>query len=361
MAPEQLPLSVPWWHSPGANSPAELAFCPECLIAASRAVPPSVNARTRDVSTPLGTYEAVATSDHDQSTAHEAAERQILGLIPRRLGPEAPGPVPDHMRSALVLSLEWQQIGAYAEFWEAAGAEENRLYELAGCRAGIGEQVGLACTAERDYLGWERMTLEGAEAVEAEMAKRALAEVVGHYVLGAGHGLFNLAARTVALDQTLKGDLRNKLGTDFPPLSEQRRDWPQAAKAATLQQVARGSAIPEIQSVADPIVALVASDEWEGLNDARGSDFHRWRVQTDGIAGVAKQPPWKKGDGVRSLEIGAMRPLGEDAQAKLAEKTLSVAVAARHELVKAAASFDCVFADAVAATTRLTVGDAADR
>lgn len=83
------------------------------------------------------------------------------------------------------------------------------------------------------------MTLDGVEAVEAEMAKRALAEVVGHYVLGAGHGLFNLAARTVALDQTLKGDLRIKLGTDFPPLSEQRKDSPQAAKAATLQDVAQ--------------------------------------------------------------------------------------------------------------------------
>jgi hypothetical protein len=261
------------------------------------------------------------------------------------------------MRSALRLSLEWQQTGGYAEFWEAAGAEENRLYEIAGCRAGVGEQVGLACTAERDYLGWGQVTLEGAEAVEAEMAKRALAEVVGHYVLGAGHGLFNLAARTVALDQTLKGDLRSKLGTDFPPLSEQRRDWPQASRAATLQRVARGSAVPEIQGVADPVVALVTSDEWERLNDARGSDFHRWRVQTDGIAGVAKQPPWAKGDGVRSLEIGAVRPLGEGAQAKLAEKTLGIAVAARHELVKAAASFGHVFAGAVGATTRLTVED----
>lgn len=304
----------------------------------------------------------MATSDHgDQSAAQEAAERQIVGLIPRRLGPEAPGPVPDHMRSALMLSLEWQKIGAYAEFWEAAGAEENRLYELAGCRAGIGEQVGLACTAERDYLGWERMVLEGAEAVEAEMAKRALAEVVAHYVLGAGHGLFNLAARTVALDQTLKDDLRSKLGTDFPPLSERRGDWPPATKATTLQRVARSSAIPEIRSVVDPVVALVTSDKWKRLNNARGADFHRWRVQTDGIAGVAKQSPWKKGDRVRSLEIGAKPPLGEDAQAKLAEKTLGIAVAARHKLVKAATSFERMFADAVGATTSLTVEDEADK
>jgi hypothetical protein len=266
------------------------------------------------------------------------------------------------MHSALKLALEWQKIGAYAEFWESAGAEENRLYELAGCRAGAGEQVGLACTAERDYLGWERMKLEGVEAVEAEMAKRALAEVVGHYVLGAGHGLFNLAARTVALDKALKSDLRSKLGTDFPPLSEQQKDWPSAnsKKAKMLQAVARSSVLPEIRIVADPIVTLVASAEWEHLNDARGSDFHRWRVQTDGIVGVAKRSPWKKGDGVRSLEVGAGQPLGKDAQAKLAAETLRIAVAARNELVRAASSFERVFAGAVGATTRLTVGDQTD-
>ena len=266
------------------------------------------------------------------------------------------------MHSALRLALKWQTIGGYAEFWESAGAEENRLYELAGCRAGIGEQVGLACTAERDYLGWEQMKLEGVEAVEAEMAKRALAEVVGHYVLGAGHGLFNLAARTVALDEALKSVLRSKLGTEFPPLSEQWKDWPSASstRAKKLQTVASSSVIPEIRIVADPMVTLVASAEWQHLNDARGSDFHRWRVQTDGIVGVAKRSPWKKGDRVRSLEIGAGQPLGKDAQAKLAAKTLRIAVAARNELIKAADSFEHVFAGAVGATTRLTVGDEAD-
>ena len=73
------------------------------------------------------------------------------------------------------------------------------------------------------------MELQGVEAVEAEMAKRALAEIVGHYVFGAGHGLFNLAARTVALDEKLKNDLGSKLGTDFPPLSERWKDWPSAS------------------------------------------------------------------------------------------------------------------------------------
>jgi hypothetical protein len=41
------------------------------------------------------------------------------------------------------------------------------------------------------------MKLQVLEAVEAEMARRALAEIAGHYVLGADHGLFDLTARTV--------------------------------------------------------------------------------------------------------------------------------------------------------------------
>lgn len=302
------------------------------------------------------------TSDQDlygQSADVEADEPKLLGLIPRCLGPGTTGPVPNHMRSALKLAWEWQQIGASAEFWESAGAEENRLYELAGCRAGIGEQVGLACTAERDYLGWHQMKLEGIEAVEAEMAKRALAEMVGHYVLGAGHGLFNLAARTVALDGGLKSALSGALGTHFPPLSERVEDWPSAnpRKAKTLQAVARTSPIPEIRVVADPILALVDSVEWNHLNDARGSYFHRWRVQTDRIFGVAKRSPWKKGDGVRSLEIGVGQQLGKNSQAKLAAQTLTIAVTARDKLVGAARAFEHVFAGAVTATTRLTVGE----
>jgi hypothetical protein len=78
------------------------------------------------------------------------------------------------------------------------------------------------------------------------MAKRALAEVVGHYVLGAGHGLFNLASCTAALDRALKAELKSKLGTDFPPLSERIQDWPSSSlsNAKKLQTVALGSLVP---------------------------------------------------------------------------------------------------------------------
>ena len=85
-------------------------------------------------------------------------------------------------------------------------------------------------------------------------------------------------------------DLRSKLKADFPPLSEQREDWLSAnsTNAKELRTVARSSLIPEIRIVTDPIVTLVTSVECEHPNDARGSDFHRWRVQTDGIVVVAR-------------------------------------------------------------------------
>jgi hypothetical protein len=279
----------------------------------------------------------------------------LAGLIPRRLGPEATVPLPSDLLETVRLALHWQATGPYARLWEAAGAEQNRMYELAGCKAAIGEQIGLSCAAERDYRGWLEVRLEGDEAVEAEMAKRALAELACYYILGAGHTLFNFAARTVRLDPALKDALIHEFHTDFPPLSEQRDAWLSATigRAKKLQTIAQSSLIPEIQVVGDPTVSFVGSDEWDHLNEARGSDFHRWRVQTDGILGVAKKSPWRQGDGVRSMDLGFGDVLGKDAQAKLASETMRIAASARTELMKAARAFDPIFVRATAATTGL--------
>ena len=135
-------------------------------------------------------------------------------------------------------------------------------------------------------------------------------------------------------------------------------DWPSAnpRQAKKLQDVARSSSVPQIRVVADPILTLVDTAEWRQLTDARGSGFHRWRVQADGVFGVAKRSPWRQGDGVRSLEAGFGQPLGKDAPVKLAAQTLTIAVTARNKLVDTARAFDEVFDGAVTATTRLTRG-----
>ena len=65
--------------------------------------------------------------------------------------------------------------------------------------------------------------------------------------------------------------------------------------------------------------------------------------------------------GRKGTVFGASRSvgqqLGKNSQAKLAAQTLTIAVTARDKLVGAARAFEHVFACAVTATTRLTVGE----
>lgn len=281
----------------------------------------------------------------------------LAGLVPRRLGPGLTMAIPAGSLPVLRLALGLQTLGARAHLWEAAGGEENRMYEIAGCLAGMGEQLGLACTVERDYVGWETLDLDGDEAIEAEMAKRALAEVVAHYILAAGHGLTNVTGRSVALDHNLHELLQKQCKTSFPPLSDKREDWLSANRgmAKKLRCVARTSGIAEIRTVADPIAEMTGSNAWDDLIDGRGADFHRWRVQTAGIAGAAKRSPWQHREGVRTMELAFGQVLSADNEARLAAETMAMAIAARAQLVAGIEAFMPMFQGAVGATTAMTL------
>jgi hypothetical protein len=302
------------------------------------------------------TIEDQATSDSAGEGADGGGVRWLGGLVPRRLGPGITT-TPAGSLPVLQLALRLQTLGGRAHLWEAAGGEENRMYEIAGCLAGMGEQLGLACTAERDYVGWETLDLDGDEAIEAEMAKRALAEVLAHYTLAAGHGLTNVTGRSIALDHTLHELLQTQCKTSFPPLSDKREDWLSANRsmARKLQRVARTSGIPEIRTVADPVVGMTESEAWYDLIDGRGADFHRWRVQTAGICGAAKQSPWRHGEGFRTIELAFGQVLSAENEARLAAETMAMAMAARAQLVTAIEAFMPMFQAAVAETTAMTL------
>jgi hypothetical protein len=263
------------------------------------------------------------------------------------------------MLAIVKLALHLQSLGSRAHLWEAAGAEENRMYELAGCLAGIGEQLGLACTTERDYVGWGSVNLRGDEAIEAEMAKRALAEILAHYTLAAGHGLVNVVARTISLDRRLHESLRSTVKTSCPPMSDNRGNWLSANRgvARKLQKVACSSEILEIRPIADPIVALTTSGEWADLIEGRGADFHRWRVQTAGIQGAAKRSPWQHREGARSMELWFGQVLGSQNEARLAAEMMRMGTAARGQLIAAIEAFVPMFQKAVGATTAMTLSD----
>ena len=104
--------------------------------------------------------------------------------------------------------------------------------------------------------------------------------------------------------------------------------------AGKLQRVARTSGIPEIGTVADPVVGMTEADAWDDLIDGRGADFHRWRVQTAGICGAAKQSPWRHGEGFRTMELAFGQVLSAENEARLAAETMAMAMAARAKMAR---------------------------
>jgi hypothetical protein len=243
------------------------------------------------------------------------------------------------------LSKRWQCRGLYAEFWELAGREKNRLYELGGYMAGAGEQLGLACLADHEFSRWESVDLSSAqshEQVAAEMAQRALAELESYYVIGVGHALANMTGRVLALDPALQQHLATAkyIKTTFVPFSGARQDWLSMNRnvARSLQRIAAMSGLSSFTHLADPAAGLAGSQQWQDLDDVRGEHFHRWRSQSIGMTGAPKSSPWSPDS--RTMSVGAGRLLGRDPRDATADSVRLAVVAAREALRSAAEDFD---------------------
>lgn len=307
-----------------------------------------------DSATRRDVTETQAGNNQDKEARND--DRHTVAFVPSRLGAPKGAPWPADLEQPIRLASEWQQCGYSARVWELGGAVENRLYEIAGLMASIGEQLGLSCTAGREYVSWGFVQADKHQELQAEAAKRAWAEIIAHYVLAAGNGLVNLTYRTLALDQGLERTL-SEAGRLFPPLSNDRSHWVTAnAKVAKeAKQAAAASSVAAIREVADPAWVLLTSDCWRDLCDCRGEDFHRHRAQTAGVYGAGKQSPWRKLEASRTLDgIGGER-IGHDVQATFAAQTFGVASNARAKLMDAMTEFYLKFRAAVEATTNLRI------
>jgi hypothetical protein len=78
-------------------------------------------------------------------------------------------------------------------------APPNRLPELHGLAGAIGEQIGLAWTAEQDV---QRLVATAANRMpeHQRLVQRALAETAAYFLLGACHSLANFVLRLVLLN-----------------------------------------------------------------------------------------------------------------------------------------------------------------
>jgi hypothetical protein len=111
-----------------------------------------------------------------------------------------------------------------------------------------------------------------------------------------GHGLASVAARFLALNRDLWILLTQefKNSTDpFPPFSKERTDWLSLnqSTAKKLLRVAQQSRKDAVVILIQPIVSYAATIQWKVFVQRRDIDFHRWRPQTAGIAGVSQVSP----------------------------------------------------------------------
>jgi len=104
--------------------------------------------------------------------------------------------------------------------------EPNRILELHGLMGAIGEQLGLAWTAEQDVQRLSQ-TRGGREQIHHRLVARAQAELAGHFLLGAAHSLGNLALRVLLLNAAAAAivEAKYKRAAKFPPGSDSRGAW----------------------------------------------------------------------------------------------------------------------------------------
>jgi len=302
----------------------------------------------------------------DGRAGDDAGVGGLVSLVPWRLCSGLTGDFSPRLASCMELSKRWQSLGHLGEFWELVGAEQDRLYELAGFIGGAGEQLALACLADHEFLLWTSADLTSAEVherVAAEMAMRALAEMESYYVIGAGHALANLTGRVLALVPGPRQDLstRRSIRTGFPPLSDAREDWVSmnSKVAHALRAVAVESGVPEFAHLADPAVELADGEAWGALDRVRGEHFHRWRSQSSGMTGAPKSSPWSAGAGnFKTISVGGGRVIGRDVNDVTASSVRQVVADARDCLCAAVGAFGRLLRPAVKAATGLDIGEA---
>ena len=272
---------------------------------------------------------------------------ELVALIPRRLCTTKRGKFPDDSTLPFVsLAVEWQRVGVRADFWGmgAAGGEDSaeRMYEVGGMMAAIGEQLGLACLSSYEVTNWKALRTGSADQeVAREMSCRALVELQAHYVLAMGHSLANLAGRVIAMDVDLRADLLRHLKTDFPPYSEDRKDWIQLSLVSKLQSIARSCVHGDMEGVVTPVLDLANSTAWTVLEESRGQDFHRWRPQTAGLRGAASGAFGAvESGGAKSYSITGGQLLGSDVATKLAANSWITTKDAMSEICTAMRRFE---------------------
>lgn len=240
-------------------------------------------------------------------------DRTIAILLPTtawswREGEDLSAQPPEARRMVAIESMRWQELSAQAaaaemgaypvpfrrvERWNGVEhvieprsgkppREQNRILEIHGLMGSIGEQLGMAWTAEQDA---QRLTetADHRDELTMRLMLRAQSELAGHFVLGATHSLANLVLRVLLLNVNAADSLVRAYRVErFTPGSDERAVWPTfgPTMAKELRRAARLSANPEMDKLADAVSALRTAPGYQSLDGRRGMDYHRRRPQS---------------------------------------------------------------------------------
>lgn len=202
-------------------------------------------------------------------------------------------------------SMRWQELSAHAANAEmdahpspfqktftlngvrhviAAGQgtpprEHNRILEIHGLMGAIGEQLGLAWSAEQDA---QRVvvTATGRDEITNRLMIRSITELSGHFVLGAAHSLANLVLRALLLNaEAARSLLRAYKGQVFTAGSDERGAWPTFGPRMSQQllDAAASGGNPGMLNMTSALASLESSVEFRALDGRRGMDYHRCR------------------------------------------------------------------------------------
>lgn len=282
--------------------------------------------------------------------------------------------VPEHARTAVFEeSVNWQYLSqsgseaegfAYPAVWKrqlthngvlkvipphsgTPPREPNRIFELHGLMGAIGEQLGLACTIERDVQRF-LATADERTPEHQRLIQRALAETSGYFVLGAIHSVGNLVLRLLLLNASAAATVNGKYGQagGFPPLSDNREAWRtlNPGLVTNLAAAAKVSGNQVMTQAVTAVQALQASPAFIDLDNRRGMDYHRRRPQS--VEHASPRKPAVTVAGNTTTTTGFAPQLEPEADA---DKVHAIVVAAMEQLTSTMTELRALIPDAIRA------------
>lgn len=159
--------------------------------------------------------------------------------------------------------------------------DPNRVLEIHGLMGAIGEQIGLALTADLDS---RRLMAEALTAPQDELIYRlrirAMAEMSAYFSLGAAHSLANLTLRFLLLHPHMAQQI-DPTGKKYPVGDDNRKTWGTLnSLSQILKNQTQAAGKGPLGNLLTAVIDLQSSADFKALDERRGMDFHRRRPQS---------------------------------------------------------------------------------